>query len=180
MKRKNADRETWSRLLKSQFQSNKSSDYNGMWTRIDIFKIREPLFVTYNNVTQCIVQEGYSWIQLFPKGELYTITAVVDEKGQIIQWYLDVCWQHGINEKGIPWYDDLYLDLVILPTGDYFILDEDELQEALDLELINQEQFDSAYQTLFKLIEMHKSGSFSLLKISENYKMQASEKVDSK
>ncbi|WP_051348732.1 DUF402 domain-containing protein [Peribacillus kribbensis] len=169
MKRKKADRENWSRLLASQFHSSRSTDYNGMWTRIDFEKIREPLFVTYNGITQCIVEEGYSWIQLFPEGERYTVTAVVDTKGRIIQWYMDVCWQHGIGDNGIPWYDDLYLDLVILPDGEYFILDEDELADALQSNAITKEQFDSAYQTLSMLIDMHKSGNFLLLKASENY-----------
>ncbi|WP_409296719.1 DUF402 domain-containing protein [Peribacillus sp. SCS-26] len=171
MKRKKADRTDWQRLLLNSYECGSSSDYKGMWTRIDMHKIREPLHVTYDGITQCIVQEGFSWIQLFPEGEQYTITAVVNTEGQIIQWYIDVCWQHGVCENGIPWYDDLYLDLVILPTGEYYILDEDELQEALELRRITQEQFDSAYKTLSKLITMHENDSFPLLETCENYKL---------
>lgn len=30
----------------------------------------------------------------------------------------------------MPYFDDLYLDVVLLPSGDMYLLDEDELEEA--------------------------------------------------
>lgn len=47
------------------------------------------------------------------------MTTVFNEKGEVVQWYIDICNEIGIT-KGIPWYEDLILDLVVLPTGEVF------------------------------------------------------------
>ena len=37
----------------------------------------------------------------------------------------------GIDADGIPYFDDLYLDLVVYPGGTIIVDDMDELEEAL-------------------------------------------------
>ena len=52
-----------------------------------------------------------------------------NEKVTIIQWYIDICIQNGV-ENGRPFWDDLYLDLIVLPYGEMIQKDADELEEA--------------------------------------------------
>ena len=79
-----------------------------------------------------------------------------DDKGNLIEWYFDISKKVGI-ENGIPFEDDLYLDMIITPTGEKIIIDEDELLGARDDGLITQEDVDSAYSTLKELEEKYAS-----------------------
>jgi predicted RNA-binding protein associated with RNAse of E/G family len=57
------------------------------------------------------------------------------------------CRGHGFDaETGFPWYDDLYLDVVVLADGSFHLLDEDELDEALQEGKITQDEYDIAWQ----------------------------------
>ena len=70
-----------------------------------------------------------------------------DNKKNLIEWYFDMVKLNGI-ENGIPYIDDLYLDLVIRRNGKQIILDEDELEEALNEKDITKDDFDMAYRTM--------------------------------
>ena len=101
----------------------------------------------------CLANNGYIWIQHFPKDCNYALTTMFNEKHEIIQWYLDICNGNKINSLGIPYYDDLYLDVVLLPTGEILLLDEDELEQALRDNDITKAQYDLAYLEAKKLIQ---------------------------
>lgn len=45
---------------------------------------------------------------------------------------------------GAPYFDDLYLDLVVYPDGTVIVDDMDELEEALLEKGITQEQFNGS------------------------------------
>lgn len=64
-----------------------------------------------------------------------------DSAGKLVQVYFDVVWDHGLDERGVPWYDDLYLDVVALPSGEVELLDQDELEEALGAGAVTEEQY---------------------------------------
>ena len=57
--------------------------------------------------------------------------------------YIDICYEIGI-ENYIPWWDDLFLDIVALPTGEVIQQDEDELEEALESGSIYHKMYDLA------------------------------------
>ena len=52
---------------------------------------------------------------------------------------------------GVPYFDDLYLDLVIYPDGTILTNDMDELEKALAKKDITREQYDLAIETKHKL-----------------------------
>ena len=54
---------------------------------------------------------------------------------------------------GAPYYDDLFLDIIIGKTGDIRVLDEDELEDALKLGIITQNEFDFAVQIKDELLK---------------------------
>lgn len=80
-----------------------------------------------------------------------------------MQHYIDIVLEHGVTEAGIPWFDDLYLDVVHLPTGELEIIDGDDLDEALANNRISPEQHALAWDVANKLKGQIEAGAFPLL-----------------
>lgn len=93
--------------------------------------------------------------------------SVFDDKGALIEWYFDVAKTIGM-ENGIPFEEDLYLDLVIMPDGETIVLDEDELLSAREEGLISQEDVDSAYSTLHELTSKYACCLPELIKLTDH------------
>lgn len=169
MKRKYADRPNWKRVLsrKMIMQQFEDDNFKGYAVLIYIEKVREALWVDLGGKKQCVVDDGYSWLTLFPQNESYVITAMFNHQNEVVQWYIDICRGRGFTAKGIPWYDDLYLDIII--SSDYHIslIDEDDLALALKQNIIKQEDFDFAYHEANKLLKQLRQNDLTLLKYSE-------------
>lgn len=63
---------------------------------------------------------------------------------------------------------DLYLDMIITPTGEKIVIDENELLEVFNNCDITQEDVDSAYQTLSYLENKYVNNLDELIKFT-NY-----------
>lgn len=148
MKRKHSDRADWLRLLKKKFTLKyiRNEEFDGYVSIIEIEKVREPLIKSMLGREVCAVDDGYIWLQHVPVDKHYALTTMYNSKKEIVEWYFDITKQNGIDEKGIPFFDDLYLDVVVLPTSDILLLDEDELKEALDRNDITSEDYELAYK----------------------------------
>ena len=57
----------------------------------------------------------------------------------------------GYDDDNVPYFYDLYLDLVVYPNGDIITDDMDELQEALKTGEITELQYNRAITTSQKL-----------------------------
>jgi len=161
VKRKLADRPNWSRILKKEYRQTYRNDssFRGYITSLSLLEVREPLYVKYENEEICIADDGYLWVMHFPDGMNYSTTTTIDRQGKVVQWYFDVIRGQGVTDEGIPYIDDLYLDLVYLPDGRIFILDEDELEEARSNGHIKPYEYELAYQTLKEIIDSIKTGT---------------------
>ena len=76
-----------------------------------------------------------------------------DRHNEIVEWYFDMTKENGVDERNIPYFEDLYLDVIVAPDFSVHLIDEDELQEALDEGTITKEEYDLAYRTYEKLVE---------------------------
>ncbi|MDF2841563.1 MAG: hypothetical protein K0Q99_2335 [Clostridia bacterium] len=169
MKRKFADRPNWKRVLSRAMISERFDNdaFVGYAVLINIERVREALWVELGGKKQCVVDNGYSWLTLFPEGESYVVTAMFDNYGEVVQWYIDICRDMGFTDKGIPWYDDLYLDVIISSDNKVSLIDEDDLALALKQNIINQDDFDFAYIEANKLMEQLKQNKLTLLDYSK-------------
>lgn len=167
MKHKSAARPNWSRVPESRFAviHLDTLEFSGYVTLIILDKVAEPKWVTIQGLDYCLADNGYAWMQQFPVGTNYAVTTQFDALGQPQQWYIDICKQHGVDEQGIPWYDDLYLDIVVAPNGDREILDADELDEALQKNVITQADYDLAWTTAKKVWELIEKKEFGLMQL---------------
>ena len=92
-----------------------------------------------------------------------------DNRGKLIEWYFDIAKAVG-SENGIPFEEDLYLDMAIMPDGEKIILDEDELLAARSEGIISQEDMDGAYNTLRELEKKYACCLEDLLQLTEYFK----------
>lgn len=154
MKLKYANRKDWKRITEKSWRSFERKGYyfHGMVSIFEIHKVQESLTVNYFDRNVLLADNGYKWVQYFPKGESYTITVMINEKDEVIQWYIDVCHSHGVTEKNVPWYKDLYLDIIVFPDGTWNLVDEEELHDALKLGIITKKDFDFAYHVANHLL----------------------------
>lgn len=172
LKRKYADRSDWNRVVERGYAQAFIEDdvFTGYITLLRIDKVTAPLFVKAGNQEVCIVDKGYTWLQQLPAGKAYAVTTMFNGAGEIVQWYIDICKATGVDEKQIPWFDDLYLDITVLPTGELFVLDADELEEALHRHAVSQDDYDHAWQVTNELTNAIKTGDFKPLKLSRQHR----------
>ncbi|RJP02849.1 DUF402 domain-containing protein [Exiguobacterium sp. RIT452] len=154
MKRKYAARSSWKRMIERNYRElyMETESFTGYVTRLDMIQVTHPLHVRYSERTVQLVGDGYSWLQQFPSGKKHVVTTMFNERGKIVQTYVDICFRHGRDANGIFW-DDLFLDLVLLPSGECLILDADELEAALRAGEINRAQYDEAWREVDRLRE---------------------------
>ena len=127
--------------------------YRGYVSRLDILEVSEPQIWKYDGYNMIVCANGYQWISYLPADDNYCITAMMDSKARILLWYVDMIAGQGIDKDGIPYFDDLYLDLIVYPDGNIVEDDRDELEYALKLGDITKTQFELANETCAKLLE---------------------------
>lgn len=74
-----------------------------------------------------------------------------------------MCLDHGIDAAGLSWWDDLYLDIVVLPDGYLEMQNADELADALADRSITQVYFDLAHKEAQMLTTRLQSEYVSLM-----------------
>ncbi|EEL60617.2 DUF402 domain-containing protein [Bacillus toyonensis] len=163
MKRKYGDGSSWKRLIEKDYMVKQVEE--GMLGILDIKKVREPSYKGYDGKEICIAGNEYTWIQYFIKGKNFAITAMLDNKGNLVQYYIDVTKEYEIDDRGLPYFDDLYLDVVLLPNGKMYVLDEDELEDAYKNSDVTKEEYELAWQTTKWIMEAINNSEFYWISI---------------
>ncbi|QUG42297.1 DUF402 domain-containing protein [Psychrobacillus sp. INOP01] len=171
MFRRYGNRSDWKRIIQREYTQSyvEKKEFTGYITLLNMKKVTEPLWVQYGEKRICIVDDNYMWLQHFPIGKNYSVTTMFDASGKIVQWYIDICYEIGI-ENNVPWWDDLFLDIIVLPTGEVIQQDEDELEEALESGSINHNMYDVAWEEATRITTCIKEDQFKLLGFSKIHK----------
>ncbi len=174
MKVRSANRQPWPRLLAQRFATRQITDeiFHGQVTLLCMDRVREPLVVESHEKSLCICDTGYSWLQHFPTQCHYTVTTQFDAAGTVVQWYIDICAQHGVDAAGIPWWQDLYLDLIVMPDGQQQIVDGDELDEALHAGIIDCKLHALAWREAHAVAAQIEQGRLPLLQRTMHHREQ--------
>lgn len=117
---------------------------------------------------KCIMDNNYKWLEFYDYNSKVKLTAIYDENNKIIEWYFDIAREIE-KENGIPFEDDLYLDVVVTPTGEILLLDEDELKEALNRMEITKEEYKNAYKEANQLIDKLSNKKDELQEFTDKY-----------
>ena len=152
---KTMDRPKWKRVTQREYTyaNISNDDFEGAIGLLKLCEVRAPLFVDYYGEKIKIVEKNYKWLQFAFQDKYYWLSVMFDEKDNIIQYYFDITYGNFIKNNGESWFFDLYLDVVMQPDGRVLLLDEDELNDALESNAINKCQYDLARNTALKLIE---------------------------
>jgi predicted RNA-binding protein associated with RNAse of E/G family len=98
-----------------------------------------------------IAQPGYKWVTRWETGKPYIINKFYDDKDNFIAFYCDVARPVRRIDGGFE-FDDLYLD-IWQPVGQpALILDDDELQDAVEAGYVTQTEANEA-QAIGKQLE---------------------------
>ena len=143
--------------------------FKGVVCFVKLQNVAKPKYIENGNKKLCIIDNGYSLIEAYPDNGKYALTIMFDNRGKLIEWYFDIAKAVGI-EDGIPFEEDLYLDMAIMPDGEKIILDEDELLAARSEGIISQEDVDGAYNTLRELEKKYACCLEDLLQLTEYFK----------
>ena len=143
-----------------------NEDFVGDIALISFNKMNKPYIV--ENINLCMADDNYKWLEFYDYNKKYRLTAMYNDKNEIIEWYFDIARTIG-KEKGIPYEDDLYLDVVVTKTGDIFLLDEDELKAAFNRFEVNQSDYDMAYIEANRLIDELKNNKDKLRTFTDKY-----------
>lgn len=164
MKKKRADRIDWKRIKKKRFVMKQLDvhDFRGYVSLLCLDEVHEPLWVNCCGQRICLVDNGYMWLQHFPSSGEYALTTAFNAQGEIVEWYVDITKRNYLDERGVLWYEDLYLDLDISPEIEVEILDVDELDEALAQKLITPIEYDMAWRQLSSVMTAIEEDQFPL------------------
>lgn len=159
MKRKYLDRHNWNRVLCRRYVEKyiDDSNYCGYISLLYIDEVNKPLIINVNGDDLVLADKGIKWLQFLPKNANHALTIMIDKHNKIIQWYFDIIKGSGV-EAGSVFFDDLYLDVVHLPSKVTLLIDEDDLESALVNNVINKSDYDMAYVEAKKLMEELKNG----------------------
>lgn len=176
MKRSKLSYDEW-KCIKSKKLSGKRVDtdsFQGYIGLIEIQEVSEKQIWKFNDEDIIVCDKGLKWLSILPQNDFYCITAMMNEKCEILLWYIDMIATQGMDADGIPYFHDLYLDLVVYPDGTVMVDDMDELEEALLSKDITQEQFDLAISTSKKL----KEGLLSDMKTFTEFTLNCYDVID--
>ena len=133
-------------------QKRKSENYCLSMKRIN--EIDQPFVVNISGQSIVFIDNGYYIVEFTPLEQFYNVRVFLDRNAEVLGYYFDISRGNGM-ENNVPYYDDLYLDIIHCPADDSFTMidDEDELLEALNTGKITREEFDLANEACSKLFE---------------------------
>ncbi len=100
--------------------------------------------------------------EYFASSKPFNCFSVFSPDGTLRGWYANVTFPTRIDGTQSPprlYWHDLYLDVVMLPDGQIFVRDEDELQEA-GIELSDSRFYAEILAAKDELMRLAKAGEF--------------------
>ena len=167
LKKRYADRHVGNRATKTDFRNITVQDNNfkGDIYFYNFLEVQDKILIP-NGKT--IVDNNYKWLEFYNYSSRVKLTAIYDENNEIVEWYFDVAREIG-KENGVPFEDDMYLDVVVTPEGDVILLDEDEFKEAYDKKEMTKAEFDEAYKIAYDLMEQLRNNKDKLQQYTDKY-----------
>lgn len=95
-----------------KFNLNILNDNNNYYLSVKkIIDIKEPFFLPSG---LCLLDKSYFIIEVIPKFENYIMRVFFNKNKERLLYYFDITLGNGLDEEtNIPYYNDLYLDVVV-------------------------------------------------------------------
>ena len=142
------------------------SVFKGDIAFVQFKEMSEPFILP--DINLCIADNNYKWLEFYDYRKKYCLTAMYNDKNEIIEWYFDISREIG-KKNGVPYEDDLYLDVVVQPDGNILLLDEDELKDAYDRLEITETEYINAKKVANDLINTLSGKMDDLKEFTDKY-----------
>ncbi|OAI89646.1 hypothetical protein AYO36_05710 [Exiguobacterium sp. KKBO11] len=164
IKKRYANRRDWRRITQRHYVQEQVENelFKGHVTLLQLIEVASPLDVRYGDETIRIADAGYVWVQQFPSDAHHAVTSMFDATGQLVQTYIDICLRTGVEDGRIYW-EDLFLDLIALPSGQVLLVDADELEAAREQGDVSQAEYALALAEAKQLQKQLQDGTFPLV-----------------
>jgi uncharacterized protein len=115
------------------------------------------------------------WVTLHPRKDIargisafyldkgIKVSKIFDKQDQLVYWYCDIIQSKAGDENNTVIIEDLLIDVILDNDGSMRIMDLDELADALDQQLITQQEATYALRTLHYLLNIISNNQFDLL-----------------
>lgn len=153
VKVKYIDKRHWRRIIDRDYTEVRvnNNKFKGIIGLVEMHKVRDPLEVSVVNRNIIVADDGYQWLQILPDKKRYSITVMMDDQGNPLEYYFDINIKN-ITQRGHARTLDLFLDVLVLPNGEYELVDEDDLLRALNDAEITNKQYHEAYVIAHQLM----------------------------
>ena len=159
LKIKTLRRSEWKRITQREQRLCCVEDVwgRGMAALLTVRALTAPLYVEYPLYGRTkIADVGYQWLQIAPEGCHWWLTVMYDAQGALVQSYFDMTRENDFSNPDDPSFTDLFLDVVIPADGAPYVLDQDELQAALDAGEITRAEYDMAQAAAEEIINAYR------------------------
>ena len=156
MKRKRFGAYRWSSILRKRYKQQVFSreDFRGIVGLLYIDESTQDTFWELKGMPVEVCGKGMKWLQMMPEERNCVITAMISPENTINLFYIDMIGGGGLDEEDqIAYFDDLFLDLIIHPSGIFHVDDRNELDDAYAQGKITKELYEHALMTCENLQE---------------------------
>jgi predicted RNA-binding protein associated with RNAse of E/G family len=141
-------------------------------------EVTAPLVVPFLGRDLRILDSGYRWVHYAPTGHNCALTVHLGPSGVPAQLYVDVGDGGGVDEDGVPYINDLYLDVLavceVQPSGVWHvteteIIDVADLDAALQGGRVTPQQHALAWHEARAAETALRAGTFAPLEVVRSY-----------
>lgn len=157
LEKKSLSRREWKWIEKSELVTEPVDCplFSGVAGLLHILSVSKPLQVPFPGGLRTIGDTGYRWLQLAPRNANWWLTVIVDDGDRLFESYFDITRGNDFTDPLSPTFYDMKLDVTIAPGGTPRVLDEEELQEALEAGCISPEEYQLALGTAQGIIDWY-------------------------
>lgn len=162
----------WKRVTDREYTCKyiKEDNFKGVVSLMHIKEVTSPSLRNYKDkINVKIADKGFYWLQIGIEKANYWITAMYDENKNIVQYYIDITEKNVIKKDEDSYFYDLFLDIVLLNTGEVILLDEEELKQAYEDNDINDKQYELACTELKNIMNNIVKKKEQLYKFCDRY-----------
>lgn len=157
LEKKSLSRREWKWIERSKLTVEQVSCplFSGVAGLLRILSVSEPLQVPCPGGLCTIGDAGYGWLQIAPRDAHWWLTVIVDSQDRLFESYFDITRENDFSSPLAPTFYDMKLDVTVAPGGTPRILDEEELEEALEAGGISPREYKLALETAKEIIDRY-------------------------
>lgn len=163
-KKRDMKRTDWKRCTEKEYKYKffEFDEYYGTVGFLKIKKVTEPLIIHYYFGDKKIADDNYTFLEFAFRNQNFWLTAMYDDNDKLIELYFDMTNGNCFDDESNPYFYDLYLDVVVT-DNEIYVVDEDELTEALNKNIISNNEYDKAINTKNVLLDYLKNNKDRLI-----------------